>query len=58
MAKAAKPPREWRISIMRAKVQYVGLVEAADKESAIDKAMDEFKIGKAQRFRLIAEPVD
>jgi hypothetical protein len=49
-----KPLREWRISIMREKVQYLGRVVAADKEAAIDKLMEEFRIEPARRFRLSA----
>ena len=53
-----KPLREWRISIMREKVHYLGRVVAVNKEAAIDKAMEEFRIEPARRFRLIAEPVE
>jgi hypothetical protein len=31
---------------------------ATDKEGAIDRAMEEFRIEPAWRFRLIAEPVE
>jgi hypothetical protein len=58
MPKQPTKLREWRISIMREKVRYLGRVVAADKESAIDKAMEEFRIEPARRFRLIAEPVE
>jgi len=58
MAKAAKPMREWRITMIAAKSKYVGRVEAADEQSAIEKAMQEFKISEAQRFKLVAEPID
>jgi hypothetical protein len=53
-----KPDREWRISVIRAKTVYLGRVEATDKETVIDKAMEEFRIEPARRFRLIAEPVE
>jgi len=56
--KAAKPLREWRISLIGAKAKYVGRVEASDAEVAIDKAMEEFNIDPARRSRLIAEPVE
>ena len=49
--------REWRISIIRAKTVYVGRVMAHDEAAAIEKAMEEFKIDEAQRFRLVAQPV-
>ena len=62
MARKPTPPakalREWDISVIRgAKASYLGRVVAADKESALDKAMKEFKIEPARRFRLIADPV-
>jgi hypothetical protein len=53
-----RPTREWRVSLIGAKSKYIGRVEAADAESAIDKAMEEFRIEPARRFRLIAEPVE
>ena len=59
MAKQAARPREWDMSVLRgAKAAYLGRVVAADKDAAIDKAADEFKLDKARRFRLIAEPVE
>lgn len=36
----------------------LGRVVAPDKEAAIAKAMDEFRIGPARRFRLIVVPVE
>jgi len=58
--KPTTPPklREWRIVIIRAKIVYLGRVMAPDNEAAIDKAMEEFKIDEAQRFKVIAQPVD
>jgi len=53
-----KPLREWRISLIGAGIKYVGRVEAADAESAIAKAAEEFRIEPARRFRLVAEPVE
>jgi hypothetical protein len=52
-----EPLREWRISIMRERVRYLGPV-ATDKEGAIDKAMEEVRIEPARRFRLIVVPVE
>ena len=54
----AKPLREWRVSLIGAKSKYIGRVEAADAESAIVKAAEEFRIDPARRFRLVAEPVE
>lgn len=55
---AQKPTREWRITLIRAKGQYLGRVEAPDAESAIEAAIKEFEIDEAHRSRLIAQPVD
>jgi hypothetical protein len=43
---------------MRDKARYLGRVVATDKEAAIDKAMEEFRIEPARRFRLIVVPVE
>jgi phosphomannomutase len=53
---ARKPTllREWRVSIIREKIQYLGRVVAPDKEAAIEKAMEEFRIEPARRFRVFA----
>jgi hypothetical protein len=59
MAKGAKKPlRAWRITLIRAKGQYLGRVEAPDAESAIERAITEFNIDEAHRSRLIAQPVE
>jgi hypothetical protein len=44
--------------ILGKRTHYLGRVAATDKESAIEKAMAEFGIEPARRFRLIAEPVE
>ncbi len=53
-----KPTREWRITLIRAKGEYLGRVKARDVESAIEAAIEHFDIDEAHRSRLIAEPVD
>jgi 1,2-phenylacetyl-CoA epoxidase PaaB subunit len=60
MATAKQPTklREWRVSIIREKIQYLGRVVAPDKEVAIARAMEEFRIEPARLFRLIVVPVD
>jgi hypothetical protein len=58
MPKATKPLREWRITLLRAKGQYLGRVEATDAESAIERGIQEFKIDEVHRSRLIAQPVE
>ncbi len=50
-----KPLREWRVSLIGAKSKYVGRIAAADAESAVAKAAEEFGVEPARRFRLIAQ---
>jgi hypothetical protein len=50
--------REWRVSIIRDEAQYLGRVAAPDKEAAIARAMEEFNIERARRFRLIVVPLE
>ena len=40
------------------RTHYLSWVIGPDKEVALDRAMEEFRIGAANRFRLIAEPVE
>jgi hypothetical protein len=47
--------RECRITLVRAKGQYLGRVEAPDAESAIKIAIAEFNVPEAPRSRLIAQ---
>jgi hypothetical protein len=44
--------------IIRDRSHYLGRVVAPDEEAAIDKAMEEYRIEPARRFRLIAAPVE
>jgi hypothetical protein len=53
-----EPLREWRITLIRKKGQYLGRVEASDAEAAIERAIAEFQIDAAHRPRLIAQPVE
>lgn len=50
--------REWRITLVRAKGQYLGRVEAPNAESAIKIAAEQFNVSDAQRSRMIAQPVE
>jgi hypothetical protein len=43
MTRKPPPLREWRISIMREKVRYLGRVVAAVRGAAIDRAMEEIQ---------------
>jgi hypothetical protein len=58
MAASKKPLQLWRISVIGAKSKYIGRVMAADNETAIDKATEEFAIDPARRFRLVAEAIE
>jgi hypothetical protein len=50
--KAAKL-RSWRVSVLRARAQYLGTVYAPDESAAEARAIADFKIGADQRRRLI-----
>jgi hypothetical protein len=50
--KAAKL-RAWRVSILRARAQYIGDVHARDQKSAEAAAAAEFKLDEEQRKRLV-----
>jgi hypothetical protein len=58
MPSPKKPLREWRITLIPKKGQYLGRVEAPDAATAIERAMAEFDIDEAHRSRLIAQPVE
>jgi len=60
LRKPATPKRlgEWRITLVRKNGQYLGRVEAADAESAIKQAVEEFQVDPAHWSRLIAQPID
>jgi hypothetical protein len=44
--------RPWRVLLMRARAQQLGIVYAPDEKSAEAAAIAEFKIGDDQRHRL------
>jgi hypothetical protein len=50
---AAKKPRAWRVLLMRARSQNLGIVYAANAEAAEAAAVAEFNIRDDQRRRLI-----
>ena len=59
--KGTKPKgtmREWRITLVRAKGQYLGRVEAPDEATAIAEAIRIYSVPEAQQSRLIAQPVE
>jgi hypothetical protein len=53
---AKKPDLKWRIIHLKGTpAKTIGFVEAPDAETAIKKAIEEFKIEPAIRRRLVAE---
>jgi hypothetical protein len=48
--------RDWRVSIVRKKLERLGRVAAADREAAETAAIEEFKLNDEQRKRLLIEP--
>jgi hypothetical protein len=57
--KLTTPPqvKSWSIYRLRGTpAAFVGIVYAADEKTALEKAIEEFKIEPAQRWRIIAKP--
>lgn len=50
--KQSAEPVQWSVFIMRAKLTWMGSVEARDKAEAIEKAMRDLKIRLADQFRI------
>jgi hypothetical protein len=50
--KQSGEPVSWSVHIMRAKLTYLGSVEARDEAEAMDKAMRQLNIREAERFRI------
>jgi hypothetical protein len=48
----AAEPRFWRVTIVRQRAEYVGIVEAPDERSAGAAAVREFKLSNEERRRL------
>jgi len=48
-----KPPRSWRVIIIRSKGEYLGSVEALDRERAEAIAIKQFALDNDQRSRLL-----
>jgi hypothetical protein len=57
MPKPKKPTaaklRNWRVSIMRARGQHLGTVQAATREAAESEAVRAFGLAEEQRQRLL-----
>jgi hypothetical protein len=47
--------RTWRVSIIRARAQFLGFVEAPDRQAAEAAAAKHFNIGEEQRTRLVVQ---
>jgi hypothetical protein len=57
--KPTTPPQDKSWSIYRLRgtpAAFVGIVYAPDEKTAIERAVQEFKIDPAQRWRIIAKP--
>jgi hypothetical protein len=50
--KQSAEPVGWKVYIMRAKLSWLGFVEARDEREALDKAMRDLNIRAADRFRI------
>jgi hypothetical protein len=50
---AAANPRSWRVIIIRSKGEYLGSVEAPDRERAAAVAIKQFQLDTDQRSRLL-----
>jgi hypothetical protein len=50
--------RTWRVSILRNRVQFLGFVEAPDRQAAEAAAVKQFNISEEQRTRLIVQERD
>jgi len=55
--KKAHESRTWRVSVFKNKLQYVGRVQAPDKESAAGVAAAEFQLRDHELTRLLIEEV-
>jgi hypothetical protein len=53
----AKAEPIWRISIVRKKAEYLGIVTAPNAQAAIDKACEEFGVDPSRRNRVVAQPI-
>jgi hypothetical protein len=50
--------RTWRVSILRNRVQFLGFVEAPNRQGAEAAAAKQFNISEEQRLRLILQERD
>jgi hypothetical protein len=50
--------RTWRVSILRNRLQFLGLIEAPNRQAAEAAAAKKFKISEEQRTRLVVQERD
>jgi hypothetical protein len=50
--------RTWRVSILRNRIQFLGFVEAPDRQAAEAAAAKQFNTSEEQRTRLIVQDRD
>ena len=50
--------RSWRVSLLRHRLQYLGVVRAADERRAEAAAVAEFRLDEEQRKRLVVRERD
>jgi hypothetical protein len=55
VAKRPTEDREWRVSIVRARLVYLGRVVAPDRDAAEAEAVEKFKLSDQQRTRLVLQ---
>jgi hypothetical protein len=55
---AAGKLRSWRVSVLRARMQYRGDVQAPDQRSAEAEAVMQFKLSDEERKRLVLQERD
>jgi hypothetical protein len=56
--KATDKLRSWRVSVLRARMQYRGDVQAPDQRSAEAEAVRQFKLSDEERKRLVLQERD
>jgi hypothetical protein len=60
MKRVSNPPaklRDWRVSIIRKRLEHLGRVAAADREAAQAAAAEQFKLTDEQLRRVIVQEV-
>jgi hypothetical protein len=50
--------RTWRVSILRNRLQFLGLVKARDRQAAEAAAAKQFNVSDEQRTRLVVQERD